>query len=100
MRCVLDLARRGIVSGGAERNRAFFDDGIDWQGSPPEELRQVLFYSETSGGLLVALAPEKAGELVRRLTERSHAHARRVGEVVARGGRSLFEVTCTVTGSG
>lgn len=86
---VLELAQRGIVSGGAGRNREFLCDSITWKRTPEPALETLLYDSETSGGLLVALEPGAAEELVKRLADRGHAHVAVIGEVTERGDRPL-----------
>jgi selenide,water dikinase len=90
----LDFARRGIVSGGAARNASFLGERVDWRIEVEPALRQLLYDSETSGGLLIALPPQKADELVRRLRDQGNTAVCRIGEVVARqGGLVVMEET-------
>jgi selenide, water dikinase len=66
---VRDLVAAGMVAGGTQRNHAFVSDATDWASLPePEQL--LLADAQTSGGLLIAVAPERAGELVGGLTRR------------------------------
>jgi selenide,water dikinase len=50
------------VAGGSRRNRADADGFTDW-GSAPEPRRRLVTDAMTSGGLLAALPPERAGEV-------------------------------------
>jgi selenide, water dikinase len=66
---VRDLVAAGMVAGGTQRNHAFVSDTTDWASLPePEQL--LLADAQTSGGLLIAVAPERAGELVDGLKRR------------------------------
>jgi selenide,water dikinase len=77
-----DHARAGITTGGARRNREGLGAAIDIApGADPA--RVALAYDpQTSGGLLIALAHDAAGDVVARLREGGDA-AYVVGTVVA-----------------
>jgi selenide,water dikinase len=49
----------GIRTGGAERNSAYLEPLVDW-GRTADEDRALLIDPQTSGGLLVACAPEQS----------------------------------------
>jgi len=59
----LDYAARGIVTGGAERNRKYLDGKVRIGAGISEPLEHVLFDPQTSGGLLMAVGPEAASAL-------------------------------------
>ncbi len=71
-------------SGGMESNRAHFASGLDAADIDPAVL-DVSFDPQTSGGLLVALAPDAAPRAIAAL-EAAGDHAAIVGEVRARDG--------------
>jgi selenide, water dikinase len=62
----LALAERGTFSGGMERNRRYLEEAFGARGrlridpAVPEPLAKLLCESETSGGLLFAVDPERA----------------------------------------
>ena len=60
---VLEYASRGIVTGGAARNRKYLLGKASLSADVSEELQHVLYDPQTSGGLLFAVAPEKAAEV-------------------------------------
>jgi selenide,water dikinase len=66
---VWDFARQGVIPGGTRRNLAGLEGKIMWGPGVNEIDRLVLTDAQTSGGLLIAVAPEKAetlrGELIR-----------------------------------
>lgn len=59
-----DLARRGIAPGGTKRNLEFVNRHAVWAPGVPEDLRLLLSDAQTSGGLLIAVAPERAHALL------------------------------------
>jgi len=65
----LGLAERGILPGGSKRN---FDDvagDVRWADAVPEPLRRLLCDAQTSGGLLIAVAPDRAQGLLAELRD-------------------------------
>src|SRR6185503_20269407 len=52
-------AERGVRTGGADRNLAWLEPLVDW-GSVSDADRALLIDPQTSGGLLVALSPQRA----------------------------------------
>lgn len=79
---VLELAAAGHVPGGTRRNRADLAGSVRWSVDVPEPLRILLCDAQTSGGLLVALAPDAAAQLVEELTGMG-LPAAEIGELVA-----------------
>ena len=57
----LDAWRRGVKTGGAERNQSYLDALVDW-GLTDDAIRAVLIDPQTSGGLLVAVPPHDVRE--------------------------------------
>ena len=91
----LHLARRGVVPSGSRSNHEFVNPHIDWGGlTEPEQL--VLTDAQTSGGLLISIAEDRAGALRERLSGRGIA-ADEVG-VVRDGDPGRISVRGRVTG--
>jgi selenide,water dikinase len=61
------LARAGCLTGGCKRNREYLQDKIMIARSIPEDLVEVAFDPQTSGGLLIALPAGEAPALVEEL---------------------------------
>ena len=59
----LEYATRGIITGGAARNRSHLQDKVTFSGKVDEEMQHILFDPQTSGGLLLAVDPERAAEM-------------------------------------
>lgn len=87
---VLELARDGIIPAGAYRNMSFVEDEVAVASAVPQELADVLYDPQTSGGLLISVPGERAPELMKRL-EAECVPAALVGEV-----RDAGEKTVTV----
>jgi selenide,water dikinase len=80
--CVEELARAGVRTGASTRNWASYGDQV----RSPEGLepwrRDLLTDPQTSGGLLIAAAPEAADEVLRLAGDQGFAMSRIVGRVV------------------
>jgi selenide, water dikinase len=77
----LQAAREGHLAGGLKSNRSFVGECVAFASNVPQEYQDLLFDPQTSGGLLIAIAAEAAGEALMAL-ERHGVAARRVGRVV------------------
>ena len=77
----LECARNGHLAGGLKSNRDFLGDCVHFGGYVPPEVQHLLYDPQTSGGLLVAVAPEEA-EAARRALLDAGCSAMLVGEVV------------------
>ena len=76
---VQDLVERDLFPGGSRRNYEAIREEVDW-GALPERDRLLLCDAQTSGGLLVALSPERAPAFVAALAG-SRYPARRIGTI-------------------
>jgi selenide, water dikinase len=65
-----ELARKGIMTGGAQRNRAFAGLRLEVADGVAAELVDLLHDPQTSGGLLLAVPAERAPSLRRELEAR------------------------------
>jgi selenide,water dikinase len=78
------LATEGCYPGGLESNREYLEGRVVADGVSRDDLLP-LYDPQTSGGLLVAVPPERASEFVRSLVERG-AQGALIGEVVEEAG--------------
>ena len=85
-----ELAAAGVTTGGAARNRAFAEGLVEVSPSAPAEVVELLFDPQTSGGLLLAVPPARAGALEGELAERG-VPGRAVG-VLGEGPAGALEV--------
>jgi len=86
-----DAARQGMISGGLKNNREFLGDCVEFAAQVTEENRALLFDPQTSGGLLIALAPEQEVSAVV-ILERHGVRAKRIGRVVPKTSKLLMVV--------
>ena len=59
----MECVRAGYIPGGLNANREFADCIVGYEGNISNELKTLLFDPQTSGGLLIAVAQERADEL-------------------------------------
>jgi len=86
---VLEAARTfagaGVVPGGTRDNLAFVEPHVDWDEGISEVQKLVLADAQTSGGLLIAVPPERLDALLAALAERGVAGAAHIGEFTTPG---------------
>jgi len=86
------FAKAGLCPGGLQRNREFYGKMVEFSNQIPDYTRDILFDPQTSGGLLIVLAPEKAELLVNKLHKAGIQDAVIVGEVISKPkGKLLVE---------
>ena len=78
----VNFAEMGMVPGGTYRNKEFRINKVDIDPAQSPYLIDILFDPQTSGGLLIAVPEEKAGELVKRLRKEGIEDAAIIGKVV------------------
>ncbi len=87
---VRELAERGLVPGGSQKNLAFFSQFVDFDVSVEETSRTIAFDAQTSGGLLIAVDAERESDLVRALVARGAPATAVIGRIrEAQPGRIL-----------
>lgn len=82
-------AAMGLVPGGAYNNRNYFT-ATRFAESVPENIRDICFDPQTSGGLLFALPASEAGSLVEALKAAGVEAASIIGEVTGIGGGEVY----------
>jgi len=79
----MEYAQMGLVPAGTYKNREFREAFVDFAPSVDGFMQDILFDAQTSGGLLISVAREKANELLSELKRRGMASATVIGEVVS-----------------
>ena len=78
-----DMAARGAVPGGTQRNLTSLADSVSFAAGVDETARVLLSDAQTSGGLLIAVAPDRVAGLVAGLERAGSPAAAVIGRVVA-----------------
>lgn len=86
----LEYADRGIVTGGAARNRQYLAGKVRIADGISDAMGHLLFDPQTSGGLLFAVAPEQAEDVAQRFAAAGET-VWQVGEVVDGEGVELLQ---------
>lgn len=80
----LEFAAMGLIPAGAYKNRQFRESMITFDQTVARSRQDVLADPQTSGGLLIAVAPDQADRLVAALKDAGIDTAARIGEIVNR----------------
>jgi selenide, water dikinase len=78
-------AGMGLIPAGMYRNRDYFSPRIKVLASPDEALLDLMYDPQTSGGLLLSVAPEDAGQVLERLSQIHPCAYAEIGFVKAAG---------------
>lgn len=79
---------QGVWAAGLESNLRYLTPDVDWEEGVGEITRRLLADPQTSGGLLITIAPSRVNALLKRL-RRARVRAAVVGEVGPRRGKPL-----------
>ena len=82
-----ELAERGMIPGGSRRNLESVSTIVTFAPSLSELDHLLLADAQTSGGLLIAVAPDRLDDLVGQLRETNSLAASVVGEITNRTGQ-------------
>ncbi len=86
----LDCIERGFASGGWKRNLSFMEAEIQIDAGVSEATKKLCLDAETSGGLVLAVAADKAEALVADLKAVGTPCAAVIGRVSRRGAKSIL----------
>ena len=88
---VIDALRQGVIPGAVERNREYVGEAIRVAPGVDEELVNLGFDAQTSGGLLIAVPAERL-EILRQALARRGAGGFVIGRMVAGGDKQISVV--------
>jgi selenide,water dikinase len=77
----MTYAREGIVPGGTHANRRFLSESVEFASGVDEASRLLVCDAQTSGGLLIAVSPERSQALVSALAARGTPCAEVIGQL-------------------
>lgn len=80
---VRELAAADYTTGGGAANARYLADIVTFADTIPADLREVLVDPQTSGGLCIAVAPNRADDLLRELAAQGIETRAVIGEVLA-----------------
>ena len=80
---VFEKIQQGMISGAIERNKEFASQFVTTSSGVSEERETILYDPQTSGGLLIAIHPDCAEELVSRLKKKGLDFTTIIGSVVS-----------------
>jgi selenide,water dikinase len=83
---VLALAEAGFVTGASDRNWASFGDHVRFTAELPKVMRPLLCDPQTSGGLLVACAPDSVAAVLDVFKHHGCQRAARIGTMAEGAG--------------
>ncbi|MDO5632229.1 MAG: selenide, water dikinase SelD [Paracoccus sp. (in: a-proteobacteria)] len=84
-----ELAGQGFVTGASGRNWASYGDEVTLAGDLPAHAQALLTDPQTSGGLLIAVAPDEAGATLTRIRDAGYPLAAIIGQAVDGAGVSV-----------
>jgi len=82
---VLEYAAAGILPGAIERNKESCSDRVVAPALLPQEMVDICYDAQTSGGLLIAVEQGRAADLLKALRDRGISAATIIGNVTAKG---------------
>lgn len=85
----LELAAQGLLTGGDKSNRQYVGEDAQIDPSIDANLVKLLFDPQTAGGMLIAIAAEKAEALLARLRQ-NYLQTKIIGKAVAPGIKSIL----------
>ena len=86
----MEWARQGVATGASDRNWQGYGKDVSLPGGAPEWQRKLVTDPQTSGGLLVACAPEAEQAVLAEFAGRGFAQARRIGRLGEGAARLTF----------
>jgi selenide,water dikinase len=87
----LDLAHRKMLTQGDKTNREYVGADVSIDGDIGKELTSLLFDPQTAGGMLIAIAGDRAEAMLKQLRE-TYSRAEIIGRAIEYDGRSVIVI--------
>ena len=87
---VIEALAQGILPGAIERNKDSCADRVIMGPAVTQEMVDLCFDAQTSGGLLISVAPDKAKDLLNELHKKGVPDAAIIGKVKSKGTGRVF----------
>jgi selenide,water dikinase len=84
----LELATAGLLTSGDKTNREYVGGDVEAAATVDSNLMKLFYDPQTAGGLILAIAQEKAGELFNDL-RRNYPRAEFIGRIIERGKKAI-----------
>jgi len=81
----IDFAKMGIIPAGAYNNEGYLAGHVNFAGSIRQEIKDIMYDPQTSGGLLISVPEEHSKELMNELRARNKTDFSIVGKVKEKG---------------
>jgi selenide,water dikinase len=79
--------KQGVATGASDRNWKSHGEDVTLPAGAPEWMRKLVTDPQTSGGLLVACAPEAERDVLKEFSKRGFGEARPIGRLSAGAAR-------------
>ncbi|MCB2220552.1 MAG: selenide, water dikinase SelD [Bacteroidetes bacterium] len=87
---VMELIELGCIPGAAFRNKEFTEGHCHFEQNIDYNYKMLVLDAQTSGGLLMAVKPDKADDAINALIESGYPVSTIVGEVIKRNNQSVY----------
>lgn len=79
-----ELAEKQAISNGTRNNQRILREKVEWDQDIPDSTRWLLYDAQTSGGLLIAVSPEKKDLLIEELRKANCIAISEIGQIINR----------------
>lgn len=85
-----EFARKNIMPGGSFTNKEYYGPKVKAESGVAQEIQDILFDAQTSGGLLMSVAKSKADTMIKELHSSGVKDAAIIGEVIPQGENAII----------